>query len=166
MLSFGAVATGKNKELGSLYRKVKRLEGAFQNETTMEWWKSQPTAWEEVSKDAKSADQAMKEFLDWVTQFKGKPIFVAHPVGYDYSFISWYLWKFIGKNPFTDERGASITLDIASYISGKYNRSLDSSSRKDLPDWMKRGMPKHSHNALEDAQGFAVILRNILARPQ
>jgi len=34
-----------------------------------------------------------------------------------------------------------------------------------IPEWMKQGMPEHSHNFLEDAKGYATTLRNILNHP-
>lgn len=162
MLSLGAVATTKDEEVSSFYAKLQPIAGADQHPKTMEWWESQSEAWQEVTKDAKPAEQAMKDFHEWLNQLGGKPVFVAHPVGYDYAFVSWYLWKFIQTNPFADERGASITLDLSSFIAGKYDRTILKSFRGKLPDWMKAGMPEHTHNALDDARGFGVILRNIL----
>lgn len=164
MLSIGAVATTKDEEVSSFYAKLQPIAGANQFLKTMEWWDSQPEAWQEVIRDAKPAEQAIKDFYGWLNHLDRKPVFVAHPVGYDYAFVSWYLWKYVQVNPFADERGASITLDLSSFIAGKYSRTLLCSFRSELPDWMKVGMPEHTHNALDDARGFGVILRNILQK--
>lgn len=162
MLSIGAVATTDKEEVGSFYRKVLPLDDASEHPPTMEWWKTQPKAWQEVTTDARSAKEVMKEFDEWIESLGKTPLFVAQPVAFDYMFVSWYFWKFIGKNPFTENSGAPSALDLPSFISGRYSTSIRESKRTNLPDWMEKGMPKHSHNALEDARGFAVILRNVL----
>jgi DNA polymerase III alpha subunit (gram-positive type) len=162
MLSLGAVATTKEEEVSSFYRKTLPLEGAAQEPSTMEWWKTQPEAWREVTTDAQPAVVVMNEFCEWVEGLGKKPVFVAHPVAFDYAVVSWYLWKFVNKDPFTNEKGASRTLDITSFIAGKYNRNLENSKRTRLPESLTKGMPEHSHNALDDARGFAVVLRNVL----
>jgi DNA polymerase III alpha subunit (gram-positive type) len=162
MLSLGAVATTKDNEISSFYRRLQPLESASQDPRTMEWWKFHPEAWKEVTTDMQSPEQAMKEFKDWIISLEKQPVFVAQPTGYDYAYVSWYLWEFTNSNPFTDQDGASQTLDLASYISGKFNLEINKSTRRQLPDWMKEGMPEYVHNAVEDARGFSFILRNIL----
>jgi DNA polymerase III alpha subunit (gram-positive type) len=162
MLSIGAVATTSEKEIARFYRKLLPLEGASQKPSTMDWWATQPEAWKEVTEGAEPAEGVIKDVCDWVESFNKKPVFVAHPIGFDYSMVTWYLWKFAQKNPFTDEEGGSITLDLSSFIAGKYRLDLDSANRRKLPEWMKEGMPEHSHNALDDAVGYGVILRNVL----
>lgn len=164
MLSLGAVATTKDKEVGNFYRTIEPIEGAVQDPSTMAWWKTQPKAWQEVTTDSQPAVKVMAEFCQWLQQFNKKLVFVAHPVAFDYSIVSWYLWKFAGRNPFAGKTGAVVTLDLSSFIAGKYNLELTKAHRQHLPTWMKAGMPEHSHNAMEDARGYGVILRNILKR--
>ncbi|HEU4966881.1 MAG TPA: 3'-5' exoribonuclease [Candidatus Saccharimonadales bacterium] len=164
MLSLGAVASTADEEVGSFYRKLMPLLDAGQYPPTMDWWQSQPDAWHEATTNAQPARLVMQEFNEWVRSFDKVPVFVAQPVGYDYTYVSWYLWKFAEENPFTDHGGASITLDLASFISGKFGRTLQGSRRSRLPSWLRQGMPEHSHNALDDARGFGVILRHALRR--
>lgn len=162
MLSIGAVATTENEEISTFYRTLDPLKDAAQHPDTMKWWESQQGAWKEVTRNTQPAEKVIEDFCMWLESLEKKPIFVAHPVGFDYTFVSWYLWKFAQKNPFTYGQGASLALDLSSFISGKFDRTLLQSRRTTLPDWMKEGVPQHSHNALEDAQGFAMILRNVL----
>jgi DNA polymerase III alpha subunit (gram-positive type) len=161
MLSIGAVASTAEKEVTSFYRKVLPYEKAGQDSDTMEWWKSQPEAWKEVTADALSPEVVMKEFFDWIDALNAKPIFVAHPVGFDYVFVSWYLHKF-AQNPFEDYSGVIRILDLPSFAAGKLNIPLSKSARPQLPDPLKIGMPEHSHKAIDDARGYGVILRNLL----
>src|SRR3989344_580765 len=118
MLSMAAVATSPDKEFSTFYRKLTPLEGAKQDPRVMEWWKTQPEAWQEATKEAQNPELVISDFCNWLSSLKATPVFVAHPVGFDYAFVSWYLWKFAGKDPFTTHTGASKTLDLSSYISG------------------------------------------------
>jgi DNA polymerase III alpha subunit (gram-positive type) len=164
MLSLAAVATTATQEISHFYRTLQPLDGASQEPSTMDWWKTQPEAWQEVTQDAEPAETAINEFRDWIERL-GKPtVFVAHPIGFDYAVVSWYLWKFAGHNPFTDASGSNRTLDLSSFIAGKFGLTLSQAKRNKLPEWMKAGMPEHSHNALDDARGYGVLLRNVLAK--
>ena len=55
-------------------------------------------------------------------------------------------------------------LDLPSYVSGKFGLELGQSYRNRLPDELKQGLPEHSHSALDDAQGLAVLLRNVFTQ--
>lgn len=162
MLSLGAVATTAEEEISTFYRTIQPLENAGQHEIQMKWWRTQPGAWKEVTKNIQNPETVVKEFLEWVKSFNKKPVFVAHPVGYDYMFVRWYLWKFVNEDPFTNETGAPQTLDIRSFVSGRFSYMLKDSSRSKLPESFLEGAPEHSHHALDDAKIVAAILRNSL----
>lgn len=162
MLSIGAIATSKDKELGSFYRKVNPVEGATQSAFTMKWWKTQPDAWNEVITDTQPAYQVMKSFHEWITSFAKQPVFVAHPTGFDYAFVSWYYWKFLGKNPFSSPGGTGRLLDLQSYIAGRLNIPLSQAHRTNLPPTLQATLQTHNHKAIDDARGYADILRKVL----
>lgn len=164
MLSLGAVASTENSEVGRFYRTIKPIDGASRHPSNMRWWGTQPEAWKEVNANPRPADEVMKEFSEWVNNFGKQPIFVAYPIAFDYTFVSWYLWNFTGENPFLGEDKYPMTIDIASLVSGKYRRLLNDSTRDSFPAWMKEGMPDHNHRAIDDAIGYAVVLRNIISR--
>lgn len=161
MLSIGAVASSIDEEIASFYHKLLPCEGAREDADTMKWWESQPEAWREVTTDQLPPDKVMREFYDWVNSLKAVPVFVAHPVWFDYSFVSWYLHKF-AQNPFDDYTGVLRVLDLPSFAAGKLNVSLSKSARPQLPESLKIGMSEHSHTAIDDARGYAVMLRNLL----
>ena len=166
LLSIGAVATTRDKEISQFYEKLKPLDELESSPETMVWWQTQPEAWAEVTANARPAAEVITDFLTWVTQYK-KPAFVAHPTVFDYAFIEWYLTKFTNKTPFkSNEKGVfwMNVLDLQSYISGKFGLSIFSAHRKNMPAWMQQGMPEHTHNALDDARGYGVILRNVLKK--
>ncbi len=162
MLSIGAVASTTNEEVDSFYRTLLPYEYASEDPGTMQWWKSQPKAWQEVTTNAKSPETVVMDFVQWLENLDATPVFVAHPVLFDYPFVSWYLHKFAGKNPFDDYTGVQRVLDLASFAAGKFNLPLSQAARPQLPASLKVGMPEHSHRAIDDARGYGVMLRNIL----
>jgi DNA polymerase III alpha subunit (gram-positive type) len=133
MLSIGAVATTKEAEVADFYRKIHPLKGAGQHPNTMAWWKTQPEAWAEVTAEAEAPEKVMNDFSEWLEKLGKKPVFVAHPIAFDYTFVSWYLYKFVGRNLFTDNKDDPKTLDLKSYISAKYSKTIDASAVSKLP---------------------------------
>lgn len=162
MLSIGAVATTAQKEVSQFYRTILPIEGAQADPDTIEWWKSQPEAWQEVTTDARHAKEVMQEFCTWLDSLGKEPVFVAHPIALDYTFVSWYLYKFMNRNPFSNEKHISRTLDMRSFVAGKFEVTITQAHRSKLPENLTKGMPEHTHNALEDAVGYGAILRNVL----
>lgn len=164
MLSIAAVATTEKEEVSRFYRKVTPLPDTSADPVTTAWWHENEEAWKEATTDPQSPEAVMAEFYHWVMGFNRVPIFVANPVSLDYTFVSWYLFRFAPGNPFKNDKNSIIrTLDIKSYIAGKFGFSYDDSSRPKWPAQITKGMPEHSHNALDDAVGYAVVLRTIVA---
>lgn len=162
MLSLAAVAISveSSKELGTFYKKLEPLPSGEQDTATMEWWRQFPDAWEEATSDQEQACDVVSDFIEWVGQYDD-PVFVSHPTLWDFQFVSWYLIRYSGKNLFqrpTDMRA----LDLPSYISGKFGFALEDSYRSKLPEYFTKDTPKHTHNALDDARGVAVMLRKAM----
>lgn len=162
MLSIAAVATTAKHEVSQFYRKLTPLPEASPDPDTLDWWKSFPKAWDEVNSDQQSPETVMKDFCEWLAGLKAEPVFVANPIGLDYTFVSWYLFRYAEDNPFMNEKHAIRTLDIRSFIAGKYTISFDNASRVNLPAELTEGMPEHSHRAIDDAVGYAYLLRKLV----
>lgn len=99
---------------------------------------------EETMKFAEPYD-TMLEFELWLTKNlpEGKrPIFWSDNNGYDYGFINYYFWRFLGRNPF----GWS-SANIGSFYKGQ-QQDLYASFRH-LRD------TKHTHHPVDDAKGNA-----------
>lgn len=163
MLSIAAVATTAMQEKGSFYRKMLPLEGTIADPDTETWWQSHPDALQEVNTDQEPADDVVQAFVAWVDSMSPEPIFVASPLALDYTFISWYLHNLVRKNPFIGEKNSFRTLDLRSLITGKFNIDFPRSTRHLFPAELTIGMPEHSHKAIDDAKGYAVLLRTILS---
>ena len=164
ILSIGAVASTMSEEVGSFYKKLQPLEALSADAETLAWWKTQPEAWQEVNTDAEPAAMVIAAFREWVKSFGKSPVFVASPLILDYPFIKWYLHKFGGDQLFEDFEPVQRTLDLASFTAGKLNIPLAKARRMQLPSETIKGMPGHSHKAIDDARGYGVILRNVLKR--
>jgi len=162
MLSLAAVATTMEKETAQFYQKLTPLEDATQDAGTMAWWGKHTAAWEEATSEPQSPRTVMETFCDWVVSLDAEAIFAASPVGLDYTFVSWYLYRFAPFNPFVNDKNAVRTLDIRSYIAGTYGFNFDDSSRLKWPASLTEGMPAHTHRAIDDARGYAFLLRKLL----
>lgn len=157
MLSLGAAAYTADKELlGTFYENLEPLPNAKQNSSTMEWWKTQPEAWEACQKNKKPPHLVMNDFSKWLRNLPAKPVCVAYPAGFDYTFLHWYLVHFTGDDPF----GFS-ALDIKSYVMAVLNTNFKDTVKKNMEqDWFDP-IP-HTHIALDDALGQGALFCNIL----
>lgn len=162
ILSIGAVASTMEEETSSFYRKLQPLEGLTADPQTMDWWATQPEAWQEVNTDAEPAAVVIDAFRKWVGDLGKSPVFVASPLVLDYPFIKWYLHRFGGEQLFEDFEPEQRTLDLASFTAGKLDIPLARARGMQLPPELTQGMPAHSHKAIDDARGYGVILRNVL----
>jgi hypothetical protein len=114
MLALGAVAFAEDdSELGSWYASLEPLPGATRHPDTMDWWKTQPAAWEEVCSNPWPPAEAACDFVTWCDRLPGRLTAVAPPAAFDFGFVNWYCWAFAGRNPL----GFSC-LDIKSYAAG------------------------------------------------
>ncbi|MBN2146073.1 MAG: 3'-5' exonuclease [Anaerolineales bacterium] len=104
--------------------------------------------------------EAMQRFDAWVQGLEpkhGRPVFVAFNAAFDWMFVSYYLHKYLGRNPF----GHS-ALDIKAYYMGLYNTLwADTSMGKLAPRYLADRTL--THHALRDALDQAEIFQKMLA---
>jgi len=97
------------------------------------------------SKNAVDAKEAMQRFKEWIIKnASGKPVFISDNNGFDWMFVCWYFWHFLGENPFgySSQNLNSLYRGIKRDMNAKIN-SLRS---REL-----------THDALEDAKDNARI---------
>jgi hypothetical protein len=88
-----------------------------------------------------SAEDSMKQFDEWVRSLR-RPMFISDNNGFDWQFVNWYFWKFLGRNPF----GHSST-NLGSLYKGLM---------KDTTTNFKHlRVTKHTHHPVDDAKGNA-----------
>lgn len=157
MLSFGSAALKPDKEIIATFSaNLYLLAGARQDESTMEWWKSQPLAWQAHRQDLQHPQDAMKRYLEWLKSLSGELVFVGYPVSFDFMFICWYLMKFAGKNPFS-----FYTLDIKTFAWSMLKVPFYSISKSMMPkQWFDKC--DKTHIALDDAIEQGMLFCNML----
>ena len=161
MLSLGAAAffEGSLKPVGTFSANLKPLPGAKQNPSTMEWWATKPDAWAEATKDAEDPVEVMSAFRDWVQSFGARPVFVGYPVAWDFCFVYWYYWKFIGEQPPWGHQGLDIKTLAWTRLGGNYHHTTKSRSPK---RWFAGTERDLAHRAVDDAVSQGVLFLNIL----
>ncbi len=163
MLSLGAAAfkiddAGKGSIVGTWSSNLETLPGAATDPDTMNWWSMQNEAWMAVQKDKKEPKKAMREFIDWVNsvckEHNAKPVFVAYPAGFDFTFVYWYMITFAGESPFSFS-----CLDMKSYAMAKLKTDFRTVIKRNMPkEWFSK-KNEQPHVALEDAieQGWMFV---------
>lgn len=92
--------------------------------------------------------ETMINFKNWIEIYsKGKPIFISDNPAFDWQFINYYFYRYIGNNPF----GFSAKR-IGDIYSGLVKNMFKGSN------WKKLRKTKHSHNPVDDAKGNAEAL--------
>lgn len=96
-------------------------------------------------KDAVDAKEAMQKFKEWILKnSSGEPVFVSDNNGFDWMFVCWYFWHFLGENPF----------GYSSQNLNSLNKGLNKDLNAKLDVLRERNL---THDALEDAKDNAKI---------
>lgn len=60
-----------------------------------------PESFEKAKKEGLAPGEAMKRFAEWSKPYRDrKALFIARPAAFDWPWIVWYAWTFLGENPF------------------------------------------------------------------
>jgi len=158
MLSFGSAAYLKDKTLLSTFSaNLELLDGAAPNAKTMEWWQTQPDAWNACRENLLEPESAMNNYLKWLKELPGRPVFVGYPVAFDFLFVYWYLIRFTGESPFSHS-----ALDIKTYAMALLKKPYRDSTKRNMPkEWFDK-LP-HTHLALDDAIEQGALFCNMLS---
>jgi DNA polymerase III alpha subunit (gram-positive type) len=156
MIQLGAVAysSEEENEIGIFDRVLKELPNASREATTMKFWKNEaPDIWSgimrRIDKDVADPDPetVMKDFVKWVETFE-HPSFMGYPATFDFGFVNWYIFHFVGYSPLSWSGQ-----DLKTMISDVLDLPFRQSTKKRLPKEWLRGLPKHTHDAVDDARG-------------
>jgi len=109
--------------------------------------------------EGQAPDVAMNEAADWIKSLTsgGRPILVAYPLSFDWSWLYWYFISF-AKNgsPFSHSQ----CFDLKTAFAIKARRPIAQSGRSALFSSLRSGR-EHSHHALDDAFEQADIFANL-----
>lgn len=90
----------------------------------------------------KTATKVFTEFGEWLSQFKGRPMFVSDNPAYDWQGINYGFLKYLGKNPFG--HSARRISDYYAGLVGDFYKTQD---------WKSFRVTPHDHNPVNDALG-------------
>ena len=167
MLAFGCVAVSHEAvTLGEFEAVLEPRKDRGEDVDTMRWWDSQPDAWLAATRDPLPAGEVMPRFADWVDALPGVRIFAARPLMFDGQFVDTYLRTF-GQTRAMDGpfRGRQVFsgagLDLGSLLMGAFGHAQALSTNIHIPpDWL--GYHEHTHRAIDDARGYAELLKRML----
>jgi hypothetical protein len=157
MLSFASAAYRADKTLVATFtRNLATLPGATPDPKTEAWWKTQPEAWAACRTDLREPEPAMREYVAWLKELPGKPVFVGYPAAYDFLFVYWYLIRFAGESPFSHS-----ALDIKTFAMSLLGIDYRDATKRQMPPRWFDDVP-HTHVALDDARGQGALFCNML----
>jgi hypothetical protein len=91
----------------------------------------------------------MQLFAEWIHSVtSGQPMFISDNNGFDWQFINWYFYHFLGKNPF----GHSST-NLGTLYKGVVKDTF--------ANFKHLRKTKHTHNPVDDVRGNAEALLQI-----
>lgn len=158
MLSLGSAAYAADKTLVSTFSaNLELLDGAAGHPDTMAWWATQPEAWAACRTDPRPATEAMHAYVDWLDGLPARPVFVAYPAGFDFTFVYWYLLRFVGRSPFSHS-----ALDVKTFAMAMLGTEYRRSTKRAMPKHWFDPLP-HTHVALDDAIEQGALFCNMLA---
>lgn len=105
----------------------------------------------------------MTQFAAWVrgTAGAGRPVFVAYPASYDWTWVSTYLERYSATgNPF----GFSGVLDMKTMYAVKAGVRIGRATKRNMPRHLLPKRP-HTHHALDDAVEQAELFANLMLWP-
>jgi hypothetical protein len=158
MLSFASAVYRADKTLVATFSaNLETLPGASGHPDTMKFWSANSGAWDACRRDPEPPERALPRYAAWLDALPGKPVFVAYPVGFDFTFVYWYLIRFAGRSPFSHSALDIKTLAMA-LLGGDYREAV----KRNMPPRWFDDLP-HTHVALDDAIEQGALFCNILA---
>ena len=164
MLSFASVAMNRRGDfLGEFETVLEPRADREQDPHTMEWWKTEPEAYKAATTNAVAPEKAMADFIAWVKGFDGRRVFAAAPLIFDGPFVDHYLDTYLGLRVFatpnhTENVFAGGCADIYAMAGTIADAPHEKWTTRGIPDsWI--GNQPHTHYAIDDARGFAHLLK-------
>jgi hypothetical protein len=161
MLSLASAAFDEDGALLATYSvNLALLDGAAPDPVTTAWWQKQPEAWAACRVDPQPPATALPAYAAWLDALPGRPVFVAYPAGFDFTFVYWYLIRFVGRSPFSH-----VALDVKSFAAALLGGRFRDTAKHSMPARWLSSRP-HTHVALDDAleQGEMFVQMMLEAR--
>lgn len=170
MRSFASAVVLANGTLAGTFSAVLHpLAGSEPHPRTLAWFLGNPEAWKNATTDPEDPAAVMQRYLAWLRTLPWPRMFTSHPLSYDGIWIDWYLRKFADAPLFPslfddDPPFYGDGIDLPTFIAGRLRVDYSACVRKAYPpEWFDGH--RHTHKAIDDALGYASVLRNVLAVP-
>lgn len=139
------------REVGHLYLKLPPLDGAATDPATMEWWRTQPEAWEEVNRGVTNLERAMPLLQQFVHPIDDDRynVVVGDPAAFDGAFLNYYGHRFL------EWRAPKTVMDVRSFLAGSWGAPQRKTRRSKRPKAWYAHDEQHTHCALDDARDLA-----------
>lgn len=114
---------------------------------------------DKLAREGEEPAAAMDRFTAWVreTAAPGRPVFVAYPAAFDWTWVSVYLQRFgTGDSPF----GFSGVVDMKTMYLVKAGVRIGKAAKRAMPAQLL-STREHTHNALDDAIEQADLFANL-----
>lgn len=164
MLSFGLVLAGTFDGetftrpvhyCETFYRELQPISNEFQNEALQVNGLDR----ERLIREGAAPAVVMAEAAKWIRTIAGtgRPVLVAYPLSFDWSFLYWYFVKFLEEgSPFNHSQ----CFDIKTAYAVKAHIPIALAGRTKLTAGLRADYV-HTHNALEDAIEQAHVFANL-----
>lgn len=164
MLSFASVAMNRRGDVLSEFEAVLEPRAdREQDPKTMTWWETEPEAYEAATQNAELPEKVMRDYASWIKGFDARCAFAAAPLIFDGPFVDHYLDTYLGLRAFaTPNQEENLfgggCVDIYSMAGVIANAPHEKWTTRGVPDsWI--GDQPHTHYAIDDARGFAHLLK-------
>jgi hypothetical protein len=169
MLSCATVAvTETGEERGRFEAMLAELPGAEWNPDTRAWFEQdEPGALAAATADPRDPAEVMSDFADFVLDLPGPRVFAASPLAFDGLWIDHYLRRFtpygLVQGPYEPDGLFDDALCVRSFAAAVTGRYVGDVSPRTLPAHWFGDVP-HTHQAIDDALGYAHLLAELLRR--
>jgi DNA polymerase III epsilon subunit-like protein len=113
---------------------------------------------DKLVREGQTPEAVMHAASEWVQNIAGdgKPVLVAYPLSFDWSWLYWYFIRFCSQSPFNYSR----CFDIKTAFAVKAHLPIADAGRSRM-EFKLRPHRSHTHHALDDAIEQAEIFANV-----
>lgn len=127
-----------------------------------DFWEKNPAAWAAVTKDPRNPKEVMDDFANFLWKMrnitKRRPVAVCAPVGYDFSFVRYYMARYLN----TDAPLGHSAIDVKTLVADRLKLPYYDAGKRNYPRHWLRDSFEHTHVAVEDAVEQGWIFCRIL----